>query len=91
VNGLYIYGKKSNVMNINVTDSRGGRFTVKTFGPDEIIEDIKKWFTAEVCDKMLKGIDTGVMLDIAYQPQINEFRGERSIQFMLKKMRPHAG
>ena len=91
VNGLYIYGKKSNVMNINVTDSRGGRFTVKTFGPDEIIEDIKKWFTAEVCDKMLKGVDTGVMLDIAYQPQINEFRGERSIQFMLKKMRPHAG
>ena len=90
VNGLYIYGKKGNVMNISVTDSRGGRFMVITFDPEAVIEDIKKWFTEEVCDKMLKGADTGVMLDIAYQPQINEYRGERNIQFQLKNMRPHA-
>ncbi len=89
VNGLYIYGKKGNVMNISVTDSRGGRFMVITFNPEAVIEDIKKWFTEEVCDKMLKGTDTGVMLDIAYQPQINEYRGERNIQFLLKNMRPH--
>ena len=91
VDGLTVYGKRGNVMNINVTDSRGGRFIVKTFDPEAVIEDIKKWFADEVCDKMLKGIYTGVTLDIAYQPQINEYRGERSIQFMLKKMRPNAG
>lgn len=89
VNGLYIYGKRGNVMNISVTDSRGGRFMVMTFDPEGVIEDIKKWFTEEVCDKMLKGAYTGVMLDIAYQPQINEYRGERNIQFLLKNMRPH--
>lgn len=89
VNGLYIYGKRGNVMNISVTDSRGGRFMVMTFDPEGVKEDIKKWFTEEVCDKMLKGAYTGVMLDIAYQPQINEYRGERNIQFLLKNMRPH--
>ena len=62
---------------------------VMTFDPEGVIEDIKKWFTEEVCDKMLKGAYTGVMLDIAYQPQINEYRGERNIQFLLKNMRPH--
>jgi single-stranded-DNA-specific exonuclease len=89
IKSLYIYGKRGNVMNINVEDSRGGRFTVKTFDPNSVIEDIKKWFTKEVCDKMLEGVDTGAKVDIAYQPDINEYRGERTIQFLLKHMRKH--
>ncbi len=89
IRSLYIYGKRGNVININVEDSRGGRFTIKSFDPDSVVEDIKKWFTDEVCDKMLEGVDTGAKVDIAYQPDINEYRGDRTIQFLLRHMRKH--
>jgi hypothetical protein len=61
-----------------------------SFDPDGIVSDIKQWFTDEVCDKILRGIDTGVKIDVAYQPQINTYNGMSSIQFMLRNMRPNA-
>ena len=88
--GMEIFGKRSNAMKLRVKDSRGGTFILMSFDPDGIVSDIKQWFTDEVCDKILRGIDTGVKIDVAYQPQINTYNGMSSIQFMLRNMRPNA-
>ncbi len=34
-------------------------------------------------------IEPGDMVDVAFQPQINEFRGERSVQLNIMDIRPH--
>ncbi len=86
--GMEIFGKRSNALKMRVKDSRGGTFILMSFDPEGVVSDIKKWFTDEVCDKILRGVDTGVMIDAAYQPQINTYNGMSSIQFMLRNMRP---
>ena len=89
--GMEIFGKRNNAIKLRVKDSRGGTFILLNFDPEGVIGDIKKWFTDEVCDKILRGIDTGVKIDVAYQPAINVFNGQSSIQFMLRNMRPNGG
>ena len=89
--GMEVFGKRSNAIKLRVKDSRGGTFILLNFDPEGVIGDIKKWFTDEVCDKILRGIDTGVKIDVAYQPAINVFNGQSSIQFMLRNMRPNGG
>ena len=89
--GMDVFGKRNNAIKLRVKDSRGGTFILLNFDPEGVIGDIKKWFTDEVCDKILRGIDTGVKIDVAYQPAINVFNGQSSIQFMLRNIRPNGG
>ena len=44
------------------------------------------WFSAGT---EFKSVATGDVVDVAFVPQINEFRGERSVQMNLQDIRPH--
>lgn len=50
------------------------------FEPDEFVNNIKQWFGEDECVKMLDGQPNGVTIDVAYYPQINEFRGRKSFR-----------
>lgn len=81
--GYEIYGAKLNVMKLRVKSKDGRIHAVTYFRPEEFEERINKWFTAEECDKMKRGIATGRQLDIAYEISINEYNGNRTLQYLM--------
>lgn len=90
VKKVRVFGAKRNVCEITVIDE-GRRHCIKAFNPDGILSDIKKWFGPDECDKIINGTAERVMLDIAYEPKINEFRGSRGIEFWLQAYRRSGG
>ncbi len=79
-----ILGKDANVLKLTLINSSNRQVDAIYFNPDEFINDINLWFTEEECDKMLKGVDNNIRLSIAYQPDINEYMGNKSIQIKIK-------
>lgn len=86
--GARIFGKNRNVMGLRVKSASGRVHELITFEVAGFQNDIKGWFSEEKCDRIMSGIPSGIMLDIAYQVEINEYNGQRSIRFMLKTCRP---
>ncbi len=86
--GYYIYGQNNNVMKLRLRSSNGRINEVTYFRPDEFEKNINKWFTPEECDKMKNSIYSGCKMDIAYEVTINDFRGNRNLQLMLREYEP---
>lgn len=86
--GMRIFGKNRNVMSLRLKAASGRINEVLSFDPEGFQKDIKVWFDDEKCDKIKSGIASGVRLDVAYQLEINEYNGTRSLRFMLKACRP---
>lgn len=89
VTGARIFGKNGNVMKIAVKEKDGRTAELTSFDVKGFTDYIKKWFSIEQCDKMLKGIPSDIVLDMAYQPGINEYNGRISVQNILKAYRIH--
>lgn len=78
-----ILGKNQNVLKLTLADKENRRFDGIYFNPVEFKNHIKEWFNESECDKMLNGLKNDILLDIAYQPEINEYMGRRSIQLKI--------
>lgn len=82
-----IMGKNANVAKISVRD-QGGRFLdMMVFGSlfDRWNAFLDEHFGIDNRENLYKGTNHDKMnIKIAYQPKINEFRGEESIQIVLK-------
>ena len=76
-------------MKIAVKEKDGRTAELTSFDVKGFTDYIKKWFSIEQCDKMLKGIPSDIVLDMAYQPGINEYNGRISVQNILKAYRIH--
>jgi len=87
ITGVRLLGE-GKLMLIYVTDEEGKRFTLKKFKPEFFESDIKKWFGDTVYDKILKGVSTGVKLDIAYETTLNTYYANESVDFMVKYYQP---
>lgn len=86
-----IMGKRQNVLRVTFLMENGGTIEGISFAPEVFISNIKQWFGANECDKILKGMPGHVVLDIAYYPDINEFAGRRTLQIRLLEYRKHEG
>ena len=82
--GIRILGNARKLLSLTVRDKQGRKFTVKSFEVDGFLDDIKRWFKPEECDKMMEGLETGCKIDIAYELSVNEYRGERNLEFMMR-------
>ena len=91
VKSARIMGKRQNVLRVTFLMENGGTIEGISFTPEVFISNIKQWFGANECDKILKGIPGHVVLDIAYYPDINEFAGRRTLQIRLLEYRKHEG
>lgn len=78
-----VLGEKRNLLRLTLEADDGGLVTAKNFSPDEFIACIKQWFGEDECVKMLNGQKNNVVIDIAYYPEINEYRGSRSLELRL--------
>ncbi len=78
-----IKGKNRNCLWLFTEDRNGARYRMLTFDVNGVLNDIKGWFGEPEYDKILSGAANSVVLNIAYHPEINEYMGEKSVQFMI--------
>ncbi len=82
-----IMGRNANVAKIVIRDPEGQSFDMMVFGSlfERWNEFLDNNFGSEQREKLYNGAFHDKMLvKIAYQPKINEFRGEESVQVVLK-------
>ncbi|MDD3225490.1 MAG: single-stranded-DNA-specific exonuclease RecJ [Clostridium sp.] len=83
-----ILGKNHNVLKIDLLTQRGNNINGIYFGDIDIFEKTitEKYGSAEL-NKLYKGFDNNVMLDIVFYPNINEYNGNKYMQVVIESMR----
>lgn len=86
VRQLRLVGKNKNVLQIAL-EQKGRRFQAVLFQGDEKLEELIAEDNTGAVEGLLQGRDSGLQFDIVYRPEINEFRGNTSIQLKLIDVR----
>lgn len=84
----FILGKNNNVLKLLLVTGEGRIIDGLYFGNIEDFErKISKKFSKEELDKMYKGIDNRITIDIVYTPNINEYMGNKTLQVIIHNYR----
>lgn len=88
VKRAFILGKNGNVLKLSLLTKSGRIIDGLYFGDIEEFEDrlSKKYGMAEL-DRMYKGIDSEIKLDIVYTPSVNEYMGNKNLQVIIHNYR----
>lgn len=78
-----IFGKNKNVAKFQAADAEGRRYTLVHFGDVELLEDFLRGKYGAAADRLFSGGKAELPLTITYYPGINEFRGERNLEFVI--------
>ncbi len=82
---LVRFGKEGSFIKAEANDSLGNPFCLTMFGEsDDFLECFEKSFGRDRLSDAFRGNATDCRINVIYNPEINEFRGMKSIQFMLK-------
>lgn len=83
-----ILGKNKNVLKMRVVGEKGTAVDALFFGdiPGFISYLKQKWGESEV-DKLFRGIQNRIRLDLIYFPSVNEYNGFRNIQITIQHYR----
>ncbi|MCD7708840.1 MAG: DHH family phosphoesterase, partial [Clostridiales bacterium] len=88
VRRLRVMGKNRNVLKLSLMPQQGNTVEGIYFGDiEKFLSYMEEKFGADELGRALEGMDNGIVISVAYVPAINEFRGERSIQFEIKYYR----
>ena len=84
-----ILGKNRNVFKMMLqSPATGLRMEALYFGPIEDIDGyIREKFGEDEAEKMYLGRRNEVMLSVVYYPDVNEFRGVKTLQVVVKHYR----
>ncbi|MCR5580233.1 MAG: single-stranded-DNA-specific exonuclease RecJ [Pseudobutyrivibrio sp.] len=78
-------GKEGQYLRLTVGTENGGSLTGLMFrNVDEFERAIVDKYGDSAFNGLFAGKSTGVQMDIVYEPSINEFRGNRSVQIMIE-------
>jgi len=80
-----IMGKERNVIKITMEDMDGSIGEGIYFDAGEFTENMIEWFGQEEYDKLLHGWLNNIMLNVVYYPTINEYNGNKTIQFQINR------
>jgi single-stranded-DNA-specific exonuclease len=80
-----IMGKERNVIKLTMETSDGATGEGIYFEAQEMSDNLVNWFGQEEYDKLLHGWLNNIVLNIVYYPSVNEFNGNRTIQFQIKR------
>ncbi|SDH98680.1 single-stranded-DNA-specific exonuclease [Pseudobutyrivibrio sp. 49] len=81
-------GKEGQYLRLTVGTENGNTMTAMMFrNVPEFEEAVNQKFGAEAWTRVCAGQSVGVTMDIIYEPSINEFRGNRSIQIMIENFK----
>lgn len=81
-------GKDGQYLRLTVGTENGNVMTAMMFrNVPEFEATVNTKYGADAWSKVCAGQDVGVKMDIIYEPSINEFRGNRSIQIMIENFK----
>ncbi|MCF6465921.1 single-stranded-DNA-specific exonuclease RecJ [Clostridium sp. Cult2] len=84
----FILGKNQNVLKLLLLTKNGNTIDGLYFGNiDEFENKLTEKFGKDEIDKMYKGIDNQIKMDIVYTPNINEYMGNRTLQVIIQNYR----
>lgn len=84
----FILGKNKNVLKLILNSKNKRNIEALFFGDINSFEHtIKKSYGSYELEKLFKGIDTSINLDILYYPSINEYRGNINLQVIIQSFR----
>ena len=88
IDRAFILGKNRNVLKLNLVSKKSIVMEGMHFGDIEEFENklIQK-YGAEELDKVYKGLKNNVLIDIVYNPNINEYMGNSKLQVIIQKYR----
>lgn len=78
-----IMGKNRNAARFTALDDRGNTQALIYFGDVDALENFMKERSREDAERLFSGGRAEFPLTITYYPRINEFRGKRSIEFVI--------
>nr|WP_300005721.1 single-stranded-DNA-specific exonuclease RecJ [Tissierella sp.] len=88
INRLYKYGAKGNVLKFNLYDGRDKYIDGLIFNDTlNFEEDIIEKYGKEELERLYKGQDNRVSLDMIYYPSYNDYNGKRTIQVTIESYR----
>ncbi len=83
--GAKYIGKDKNFLKLSVRNEMGRRIDALFFGDAKAFEEyVCEKYSKEAFKELLNDKSDGVKMDLAFYPQINEFRGEKSIQIVVE-------
>ncbi len=83
-----VLGKNQNTLKLNLLSSNNRELEGLYFGDISDFEKrVENIFGKEELNKLYKGIKNNISMDILYYPNINEFRGLKSLQVMIQNYR----
>ncbi|MPN52941.1 hypothetical protein SDC9_200604 [bioreactor metagenome] len=87
--GIRFLGADRSVVKMTSTDSeRTGSLNGVYFGGYEnFIKILKENYGGLICDKVMAGGNVKLNMDMVFNIDINEFRGEESVQLIIKDFR----
>ncbi len=83
-NATYI-GKEGQYLRFNLSKEDGGNITALMFrGAQDFENAVIEKYGEEQSQRLFAGNGSDVRMDIVYEPSINEFRGNRSVQILIE-------
>ncbi|MCR4566953.1 MAG: single-stranded-DNA-specific exonuclease RecJ [Pseudobutyrivibrio sp.] len=88
LNRLSYMGKAGQYLRLNLQTENGGNMTGLMFrGVEEFEKNIIEKYDEETWQNLFSGKADGTVIDIIYEPSINEYRGTRSLQVIIENFK----
>ena len=85
VNSLRILGSSGRCCKMYLTDGSGFRTEALYFGEsDKFCRDIEDRYGRDALDRAMRGMESPLRMHVTYHPQVNEWRGVRTIQAVIQ-------
>ena len=91
LHGVRVLGKGQNVMRFEASDTQGRRLPLIWFREAALFEKEVEASGGRAVREALRAGRASIPVSIVYYPEINEWRGRRSLQFVVRDMRLPAG
>lgn len=88
IKGASFMGKEGQFLRLNVGTENGGNMTALMFrNVLEFQQAVSDKYGDDTLQRLFSGNTNDVKMDIIYEPSINEYRGNRSIQIMVENFK----
>ena len=84
---ILVFGKNKNVIKMVLSDGNTSREAILFEYIDDFIGNLKKTYSMEEINLMLKNLQNNIYIDIVYTPTINDFRGNRNLELQIRNYR----
>ena len=87
VEKIFIMGKNRNAVKLILNDGTASAEGFWFGDADKLLDDVRDRYGEENCQRLLKGLDSGIKADIVYTPKINRYNGFERIQLDISSFR----